>query len=53
MKNIVIIFLFLIVLSACEAGKFTPQRNRLHTIGRENICQQNPYRCIDGTNIDW
>lgn len=47
------ILLLLLLLSACEAGKFTPQRNRLHNMGREGICEQNPSRCIEGTNIPW
>ena len=38
----------LLLLTACEAGKFTPERNRLHEMGREGICEQNPKRCIDG-----
>lgn len=53
MKNIIIALFFITLLTACEAGKFTPQRNRLHTMGREGICEKNPSRCIDGTNIDW
>lgn len=53
MKNVICLLFFITLLAACEAGKFTSQRNRLHNMGREKICAQNPARCIDGTNIDW
>lgn len=43
----------LFLLAACQAGNFTPQRNRLHNMGRENICETNPQRCIEGTNVEW
>ena len=45
--------LCLILLASCEAGKLSPQRERLHNMGQENICQINPDRCIEGTNIAW
>lgn len=53
MKKIIICFCLIAFLAACEAGKFTPERNRLHNLGRENVCEKNPQRCIDGTNIEW
>lgn len=53
MKRIFITLLIILSISACEAGKVTPQRERLHNMGKENICRENPQRCIKGTNIDW
>jgi len=52
MKKIFVV-LCLVLLASCEAGKFPSQRERLHNMGRENICQTNPGRCIDGTDIAW
>ena len=40
-------------LAACVAGKFTPERNRLHEMGRVGVCETNPSRCVEGTDIDW
>ena len=53
MKLISLLLISICLLNACTAGKFTPQRNRLHNMGRENICAQNKQRCIEGTNIAW
>lgn len=49
-------FLFLSLvffITACVAGEFEPERNRLHDMGKTGICEKNPDRCIEGTNIDW
>ena len=53
MKKILICFCLFTFLTACEAGKLTPDRERLHTMGQTEICEKNPDRCIDGTNIPW
>lgn len=43
----------MLFVTACVAGDFKPERNRLHDMGKTGICEKNPSRCIDGTNIDW
>lgn len=53
MKKILICCCLIALLAACEAGKFTADRNRLHNLGRDGVCEKNPQRCIDGTNIEW
>ena len=53
MKKILIALSTILLLSACVAGDFEEKRERLHNMGKEDICQQNPQRCIKGTNIDW
>ena len=53
MKKIIICCCLLFLLNACTAGQFTPERNRLHNMGRENVCEKNPQRCIEDTGIEW
>lgn len=55
MKRLIICCIALFLLASCEAGKFTPERYHRHNMGKENICEKNPQRCIevDGTSIDW
>jgi len=53
MKKIIFMLFLFVFIVACEAGKFTPQRNRLHNMGREDTCSRNPSLCIEGTNIPW
>ena len=53
MKQILMTILTILLVSSCVAGNFEEKRDRLHNMGKENICQQNPQRCINGTNIDW
>ncbi|MBQ8465669.1 MAG: hypothetical protein IJ545_06635 [Alphaproteobacteria bacterium] len=55
MKKIIICLLTVFLMNACEAGKFSEERNRLHNMRRDNICEKYPHRCIevDGTQVDW
>ena len=55
MKKIIICLFSILLFSACEAGKFDDNRNRLHNMRRDNICEKNPQRCVeaDGTQVDW
>ena len=48
MKKI-ILMVILLTLGGCEVGKFDPKREKLHDLRNNNdICIQNPKRCIDG-----
>ena len=53
MKRIVFCLSLMCFLGSCVAGEFTPERNRLHNMGKSEICAKNPSRCIEGTSIDW
>ena len=53
MKKIIFALFFLFFASGCVAGDCTPERNRLHNVGREGACQRNPALCIRGTDIAW
>ena len=53
MKKITICLGIFLFLTACTAGELTPQRRRLHNMGQEGICVENPDRCVSGTNIPW
>jgi len=53
MKHFLLYISLILFTAACVAGDFKPERNRLHNMGKTGICEKNPDRCIDGTNIDW
>lgn len=53
MKKIIFILCGIFLLSACTVGEFKEDRIRLHDMGKKDICQKNPQRCIEGTQIEW
>ena len=50
MKKIFALLILFILASCVEAGKFPPNRERLHRIGgtaeNSGFCQENPDRCV-------
>lgn len=44
--KIIFSLLLLCLLSACEAGKFTPERHALYESGVD--CEKTPERCVKG-----
>lgn len=50
MKKLCLVFC-LLLLAGCEVGKFTPEREKLHNMGKENICEKSPERCVN--DVPW
>lgn len=50
--KIIMMLLAILTIAACEikVGEFTPERHRLHDLGRPD-CEKTPEKCVDG--VPW
>lgn len=51
MKRVLVALLLTVICCGCTVGEFDEKRNRLHNMGREGVCEQDPSRCVDG--VPW